>query len=155
MLPFESGIATWEQGGYRVTTERSRLDLNVIHRFLSEESSWAYGLKRAIMERGLQGSLCFGLYAPDGSQAGFARLVTDGAQFAYLRDVFVLSAHRGQGLGLFLSECACAHPDLTTVHNWMLATEDAHGLYAKLGFAHVAPGRYMRRVVAHLMPSHS
>lgn len=146
MLPCESGVASWTRDGYTVSTERARLDLDLIYDFLLREAYWAKGVRRAVMERGIAGSLPFGLYAPDGAMAGFARVVTDGASFAYLRDVFVLAGHRGRGLGLFLSECVCAHPDLATVHNWMLSTQDAHGLYARLGFAPVEPGRLMRRV---------
>jgi GNAT superfamily N-acetyltransferase len=147
MLPCESGVFTWQRGPYTVSTDRARLDLDAIHGFLARESYWSRGLDRAVLERGIAGSLPFGLYAQDGTQAGFGRLVTDGGSFAYLRDMFVLPEHRGHGLGLFLAECACAHPDLTTVHNWLLATEDAHALYAKLGFVAVDSGRYMRRIV--------
>jgi GNAT superfamily N-acetyltransferase len=147
MLPCETGAATWERDGFTVSTDRARLDRDAIYRFLVADSYWAKGIDRAILERGIAGSLPFGLYAPDGAQAGFGRVITDGAGFAYLRDMFVLPAHRGHGLGLFLAECVCAHPDLATVHNWMLATDDAHGLYAKLGFVAVQPGRYMRRVI--------
>jgi GNAT superfamily N-acetyltransferase len=86
--------------GYEIDTEADRLDVDAVHRFLREESYWSTGVPRDVVERSIEGSLCFGLYAPDGALAGFARAVTDGAVFAYLADVFVLDAHRGRGLGV-------------------------------------------------------
>ena len=89
---------------------------------------------RDIVERSIAGSLCFGLYAPDGTQCGFARAVTDRATYAYLADVFVAEAQRGRGLGVWFVERILAHPELQSV-GWTLQTTDAHGLYAKFGFA--------------------
>jgi GNAT superfamily N-acetyltransferase len=87
-----------------------------------------------VLERGIANSLPFGLYAPDGSQAGFARAVTDRATFAYLGDVFVAGEHRGRGLGKFLVSCVLEHPELQDLRRWALATADAHGLYRRFGF---------------------
>ena len=83
--------------GWVISDDQSRLDVDLLHRYLSEESYWARGRSRAIVERSLPNSLCFGLYAPDGSQAGFARVVSDRAVIAHMNDVFVLPAWRGRG----------------------------------------------------------
>lgn len=138
MLPFETAIFERPHGPYRISTDRARLDLDRVTAFVTQESYWGQGVEAATFRRAVAGSLAFGAYAADGSLAGFARVVTDGALFAYLRDVFVLPAHRGQGLGTALSAAALDHPDLATVRNWMLATRDAHGVYAKLGFGPLA-----------------
>jgi GNAT superfamily N-acetyltransferase len=120
--------------GYEISTDRARLDLDAIHRFLSEDAYWSPGVEREVVERALANSLCFGLHAPDGAQAGFARAVTDRATFAYLGDVFVLPAHRGRGLGVWLVQTVLAHPDLQGLRRIELATADAHELYARFGF---------------------
>jgi GNAT superfamily N-acetyltransferase len=94
--------------------------------------------------RSIEGSLPFGLYDPDGAQAGFARVVSDRAVFAYLGDVFVLPPFRGRGLGVRLVECVLAHPELQGLRRWHLATADAHELYRRFGFAEPArPDRHM------------
>jgi GNAT superfamily N-acetyltransferase len=98
-----------------------------------------------VMERSLRNSLGFGVYRGD-EQVGFARVVTDLATFAYVADVFVVDAYRGQGLSKWLMECILDHPDLRDVRRWHLVTRDAHQLYAKFGFAEPAPGRHMERV---------
>ncbi|MCW3473625.1 GNAT family N-acetyltransferase [Limobrevibacterium gyesilva] len=136
-------------GGYVVSDDPARLDIDVIHRYLSEDSYWARGRERAVTERSLAHSLCFGLYAPDGSQAGFARIVSDLTTSAHLADVFVLPAHRGRGLGKALVAAVLAHPELQTVRRWTLTTSDAHGLYAAFGFTpHPDPQTQMVRVVS-------
>ncbi len=138
-------------GGYFTSDAKARIDLDVLHRFLSEESTWARGRSRAIVEKSLERSLAIGLYAPDGSMAGFARAVTDFATSARLCDVFVLRAHRGQGLSIGLVRATLEHPSLATVVAWTLTTEDMHILYAKFGFAPlVDPSKTMawRRVSA-------
>ena len=103
-------------------------------------------MPRAVVERSFAHSLCFGLYAPDGAQAGFARAVTDRATFAWIADVFVLPAHRGQGLAAWLMRTLLDHPDLQELRRTVLATQDAHGLYGELGFGPLArPERWMER----------
>ena len=140
----EGQIYEWHKDGYTASTDPNRLDLGVIHQFLSTEAYWSPGLDRDTMERAIRGSLTIGLYDGQGAQAGFARIVTDGAMFAYLRDVFVLKAHRGKGLGLWLTQLAIAYPSLAGVKKWMLSTSDAHGLYARFGFKPLGqPGLYM------------
>jgi GNAT superfamily N-acetyltransferase len=129
--------------GFEVSTDRSRLDLPVIAGFL-REAYWSEGVPAEIVVRSIEGSLPFGLYDPDGAQAGFARVVSDRAVFAYLGDVFVLPPFRGRGLGVRLVECVLAHPELQGLRRWHLATADAHELYRRFGFAEPArPDRHM------------
>ncbi len=123
--------------GYLVSTERSRLDLDFIHSFLVG-AYWSPGVPRDVVERSIANSLPFGLYTSQGRQAGFARAVTDYAQYAYLGDVFVDDSHRGRGLGKFLVGCVLGHPELQGLRRWALATEDAHELYRPFGFESAA-----------------
>ena len=118
---------------YEIDTDRNRLDFRVIRGFLTH-SHWARGIPMAVLERAIAGSLPFGLYR-DGRQVGFARVVTDGATFAYLADVFVLPEDRGRGLGRWLVASILGHPGLQGLRRWLLGTRDAQGLYRKLGFA--------------------
>ena len=121
-----------DRAGYTISTDPARLDLPAIHRFLST-SYWAPGLPMDVLARAVAGSLCFGLYrGPE--QAGFARIITDRATFAYLCDVFVLEEHRGRGLSKWLMEVIMAHPDLQGLRRFQLVTRDAHGLYEQFGF---------------------
>ncbi|MEO8753102.1 MAG: GNAT family N-acetyltransferase [Casimicrobiaceae bacterium] len=130
------------KGHDEVSTARERLDLGVIHGFLAA-SYWAAGIPRATVERALEGSLNFGLYR-EGTQIGFARFVADGATFAYLADVFVLDGYRGQGLAKWLVGMALTHPALQGLRRVLLATRDAHALYAQLGFKPLPhPERFM------------
>jgi GNAT superfamily N-acetyltransferase len=122
------------RGAFCISDDVARLQINVIHRFLSEESYWARGIPRELVERSLHYSMCFGIYAGSGEQVGFARLVTDRTTFAYLADVFVLPALRGQGLSKALMRFIVEHPELQGLRRWVLGTRDAHGLYAQFGF---------------------
>ena len=115
-----------------ISTDRNRLDLAYIHRYLSEECYWALGRSLDIVEKSIANSFCFGVYAGD-RQIGFARVVTDYATFAWLCDVFVDDAYRGQGLGKRLVATIVAHPELQGLRNFILATRDAHGLYERYG----------------------
>ncbi len=136
------------RGPYSISTDPARLDVGLVHRFLSEEAYWSPGVQRDLVERSIENSICFGLYH-GGEQAGFARVVTDRAAVAYLADVFVLSAHRGRGLGTWLVETVLAHPDLQGLRRFFLGTADAHSLYARYGFRAVEPGRMMERRLQH------
>jgi GNAT superfamily N-acetyltransferase len=128
-----------------IDTDKARLDVAMIHRFL-RESYWASGIPREIVERSIANSLCFGIYV-EGQQAGFARIISDHATFAYVADVFVLEAFRGRGLSKRLMDAIVGHPTLQGLRRWSLATRDAHGLYARYGFTPLAsPDRYMERV---------
>jgi GNAT superfamily N-acetyltransferase len=121
---------------YDISTDPGRLDLDAIHEFLSR-SYWSPGVPKAVIARAIANSLCFGLYC-EGAQVGLARVITDRATFAYLSDVYVLEAHRGQGLSKRLVEHIQAHPDLQGLRRMLLATRDAHGLYAQFGFKPLA-----------------
>lgn len=139
-------MAAAVRDGYTISTDRSRLDVDAIHRFLTEDAYWSPGIARDVVERAIANSLCFGLHAPDGSLAGFARVVGDRATFAYLADVFVLPAHRGRGLGKWLVETVLAHPDVRGMSRIRLVTDDAQGLYARFGFEPIGhPERHMER----------
>jgi GNAT superfamily N-acetyltransferase len=128
-----------------VDTDKARLDVDMIHGFL-RQSYWAAGVPRETVERSIAHSLCFGIYV-DGRQVGFARVVSDYATFAYLADVFVLDAFRGRGLSKQLMDAIVSHPHLQGLRRWLLATRDAHGLYARYGFTPLGtPERLMERL---------
>lgn len=129
---------------YEISTDPSRLDVDAIHAFLSQ-SYWSPGIPRAKVARAIENSLCFGAFW-GGQQVGFARVVTDKTTFAYLCDVYVLEAHRGRGLAQQLMDRVVAHPDLQGLRRMMLATRDAHALYAKYGFTPLAAPDVMMEV---------
>lgn len=134
----------WRRDGYLISTDASMLDLEVVHGYLSR-SYWAAGVSEDVVRRSIENSLCFGVYRGE-EQAGFARVVTDRATFAYLADVFVLEEHRGQGIGKWLVEVILSHPELQGLRRWMLATRDAHDLYRRYAFTELArPGIFMER----------
>lgn len=116
-----------------VSTDRSLLDLEMIHAFLSTKSYWALSRTREQTERAIEHSICFGLFDGD-RQIGFARVVSDRATYAYIGDVFVLKEFRGRGYSKLLMETIVSHPDLQELRRWTLATRDAHGLYEQFGF---------------------
>lgn len=131
------------RGDFLISTDRGRLDLDVIYRFLTT-CYWAKGISREIVARSIGHSLCFGVYDGGGAQVGFARVVSDFATVAYLGDVFVLESHRGHGLSKWLMECIMRHPALQNLRRWILLTRDAHGLYSQYGFTALkTPERYM------------
>ena len=131
-----------------VSTDKSQLDVERIHRFLSEESYWAKGIPRTLVDRAIEHSLCFGAYDGD-ALVGFARVVTDYAVFAYVGDVFVLPSHRGRGVSKALMEAIRSHPELQALRRWHLLTYDAHGLYAQYGFSPLEkPERHMEITLA-------
>ena len=133
------------EDGLLFSTDPARLDIDLIHDFLSRESYWVPGIHRELVERSLANSICFGVHV-DGKQLGFARVVTDCVGFAYLADVFVIEAARARGIGKRLIAFVMDHPDLQRIRRFMLATRDAHDLYAKYGFAPLAhPPRFMER----------
>ena len=160
-----------ERCGYAVDEDAALLDVDLVHEFLARRSYLAHGIPRPVVARSIAHSLCFGLYelsasatgatgatgaAPptqpgrpraDARQIGFARVVTDRATFAWLADVFVVEEHRGRGLAKWLVEVLLAHPDLQGLRRFVLATRDAHGLYARFGFAPLAePARLMEKL---------
>ena len=126
-----------------MSDEPRRLDEARVWRFLSQESYWAGGIPRATVAKAMEHSLCFGLYR-DGVQVGFARVVTDRATFAYLCDVFVDAAARGEGLGEWMVSCVLEHPELQGLRRICLMTRDAQGLYERFGFRPMPdPARYL------------
>jgi GNAT superfamily N-acetyltransferase len=125
---------------YTITTDKSRLDIEAVHAFLSQ-SYWSPGVPLEVVRRAVENSTCFGLLHHR-DQVGFARVVTDKATFAYLADVYVLEAHRGQGLSKRLVAAVQSHPELQGLRRFLLATRDAHGLYGQFGFRPLSnPGR--------------
>lgn len=125
-------MITHERGRYRISTNKQQLDLAIIHHYLSNISYWANGRSYPAVQKSVANSLCFGLYH-DAQQVGFARVVTDYATFGWLCDVFILDAHRGQGLAKWLVETIINHPDLVNIQRLLLATGDAHELYRRYG----------------------
>ena len=117
---------------YLLSTDKSRLDREVIAGFLSR-AYWSNHRPRAVVERSIEHSLCFGIYASD-RQIGFARVISDFSVFAYLCDVFIDEAYRGIGLGKWLLAGIMGHPGLQGLERWTLATRDAHGLYRTCGW---------------------
>ncbi len=137
-------VHEWRRGEYLISTDKSRLDLTLIHNFL-RTSYWAAGIPLEVVRRSIEHSLSFGLYRED-QQIGYARVITDYATFAYLGDVFILEPFRGQGLSKWLMEVVVTHPELQGFRRWILLTKDAHGLYKKVDFTEVkTPERYMER----------
>ena len=135
-------IHEWESDGYTISTDKCRLNLDVVHGFLST-CYWAAGIPRDTVERSIEESLVFGMYLAS-RQVGFARVITDFATFGYLADVFILKEFRGKGLGKALVEAIVFHQELQGFRRWLLGTRDAHGLYEKFGFKPLsAPERLM------------
>jgi GNAT superfamily N-acetyltransferase len=137
---------TVQRDGYTISTDPSRLDVDAIHAYLTR-SYWATGIPRATVARSLLHSVAYGLYAPDGAQVGFTRVISDWTTYAYLCDVYVLEAERGHGLGVWLVETVLAHPELQGIRRLSLTTRDAHGLYEKFGFSRTEFGRFMDKTI--------
>lgn len=118
---------------YRISTALDEMDIDVIHTFISK-SYWAKDIPKSVLQKALAHSLCFGVFTNENQQVGFARLITDRATYAYLADVFIIDEFRGLGLSRALMTNIVSHPDLQGLRRMVLATRDAHGLYAKFGF---------------------
>lgn len=137
-------VSEYRRGEFVVSSDPARLDVELIHRFLTA-SYWAEGIPKDLVVRSIENSLCFGVFAGT-QQVGFARVITDFSTFAYLADVFIVESLRGLGLAKFLMECILKHPELQGLRRWSLATLDAHELYAKFGFTPLRrPERFMER----------
>jgi GNAT superfamily N-acetyltransferase len=121
------------EDGFVFSDDPQKINVAAVHLFLSVESAWAKEIPFATVEKSIQNSLCFGIYK-DKQQIGFARWITDRATFAYLGDVYVLAPYRGLGLSKKLLSFMLFHRDLQGLRRYMLATADAHGLYAQFGF---------------------
>ena len=136
---------SWERDGYLISTDRSRLNIDLIHDFLSKTSYWAIERARDVVQRSIDNSLSFGVYKGN-DQVGFARVVTDYATFAWIADVFVLPEHRGHGLSKWLMDVMLSHSQLQGFRRWVLATKDAQELYERFGFIPLhRPERWMER----------
>jgi N-acetylglutamate synthase-like GNAT family acetyltransferase len=127
-----TAMVVMEMGRFLISTDRSKLDVDVIHGFLAR-SYWAAGIPRETVARSIENSLCFGVY-DNHRQIGFARVISDFATYAYVADVFILEPYRERGLGKELIASIMAHPDLQGLLRWSLGTRDAQGLYAQFGF---------------------
>lgn len=123
--------------GYCITTDKARLDLQAVHQYLSQESYWSLNIPYERVEKAAQHSLTFAVLHGD-TQVGYARIISDYSSFAYLADVYILESHRGQGLSKWLMETIMGHPEVQGLRRWLLATRDAHGLYAQYGWKTVA-----------------
>ena len=132
-----------KEGDYFFSDDKNRLQINVIHNYLSTQSYWAQNIPLKLVEDCIAGSDCFGIYFND-KQIGFARVITDGCSFGYLADVFVLEEHRGKGLSKKLMAFIMTYEPYKNFRRFMLATRDAHGLYSKFGFTPLSePMRFM------------
>jgi len=128
-----------------ISTDKTKLDIALIHSFLSEQSTWAINIPRALVETSIQHSLCFGGYE-NGQQIAFARVVSDYATFAYLMDVFVLPEHQGRGLSKQLMQYIMDHPQLQGLRRFMLASSNARGLYQKWDFQALSKPEIMMEI---------
>jgi GNAT superfamily N-acetyltransferase len=129
---------------YEISTDKTRLDLEMIHDFLANRSYWSAGVPFSVVEKSIENSLCFGVY-DKGRQVGFGRVVTDFATIAYVGDIFILEHYRGRGLGKKLIKTIMDHPELQGLRLWLLGTKDAHDLYRKYGFQKMAETPFLDR----------
>lgn len=128
---------------FLISTDKGKIDVALVHRFLSETSYWAKNIPLGVVQTSIQNSMCFGIYEGE-RHVGFARVTTDKATFGYVGDVFIVEEYRGKGLSKWLMQCILAHPELQGFRRWILATADAHGLYTQSGFKPLAkPERWM------------
>ena len=131
---------------FEISTDKSKLDIAVIHHYLSKESYWAKNIPFELVQKSIEGSICFGVYH-NSRQIGYARMVSDCATFGYLADVFIIDEYRGKGLSKWLMQEIMNYPAFEPLRRWMLATRDAHGLYKQFGFTGLdKPERIMQRV---------
>ena len=140
-----------------ISTDKTKIDVEIVHNYLSKESYWAKNIPLNIVTTAIENSFCFGVYKKEGNnvlkqtlsigrQVGFARVITDKATFAYLADVFIISAYRGKGLSKWLLHEIMNHPELQGLRGWMLGTKDAHGLYEQFGFTRLVNSERMMRL---------
>jgi len=135
--------ASFLKNGFIISTDKGLLDFDSIYKYLNEDSYWAQGIPVETLRNAIENSVCFGIYKHN-KQAGFARVITDKATFAYICDVFVLPDFRGHGLSKWLIQTIIEYPELKGLRRWSLATADAHGLYNQFGFAQITrPDRWM------------
>jgi GNAT superfamily N-acetyltransferase len=129
--------------GYSISTDKSRLDLDAIHAFLSTQAAWSLNIPKERVRKSIEHSRCYGVYHGN-DQVGFARVISDLSTIAYLGDVYILEAHRGRGLAKWLVRTIMNDPELQGLRRWILLTADAHGLYRPFGWKEIAdPSRWM------------
>jgi GNAT superfamily N-acetyltransferase len=137
-------MRTRREDGHEIDTDPERLDVVRVHEWLATDAYWARGRTEDAVRRSVAGSICYGVYAPDGAQVGFARAVSDLTTFAWICDVYVAPKSRGTGLGTWLAMTVRDHLFGLGINRLLLATADAHGVYAKAGFVPlVEPQRWM------------
>ena len=129
-----------------ISTDKEKLDIQIIHNYLSNESYWAKGRSLETVQRSIENSLCFGVYF-ENKQVGFARVITDYAVFAWLLDVFILPEYQGKGYGKKLMEAITTHHSLQGLRRWGLGTDDAHGLYKQFGFTSLRKPENMMEIL--------
>lgn len=138
--------------GFLISTDKTLLDVDVIYNYLNDDSYWAQGISREKLEKAIANSMCFGVYN-DNKLAGFARVVTDNATFAYICDVFILPVFRKKGLSKWLMQTIVNHPELQGLRRWSLATADAQGLYSQFGFSQISkPENWMEIFTPYIKP---
>jgi len=138
--------------GFMISTDKKLLDIELIYSYLNNDSYWAQGIPRQRLENAIENSICFGVYSYT-IFAGFARIITDKATFAYLCDVFILPEFRKKDLSKWLMQTIVKHPDLQGLRRWSLATVDAHGLYAQFGFSQLSkPENWMEIFTPYIKP---
>ncbi len=131
-------VVEWRHGDFTISTDRNRFNVDVFHRYVTNDSYWAQGRRPETTRSAIANSLLFGAYAADGTMVGAARVVTDCATFGWLCDLFVLENFRGEGLGKALVAAVREHPCLVDTKRILLATADGHGLYRQYGFRPLA-----------------
>jgi N-acetylglutamate synthase-like GNAT family acetyltransferase len=142
----------FNEKGFIISTDKHLLPIDVIYNYLNEDSYWAQGISRKTLEKAIENSMCFGVYN-EGVFAGFARVVTDKATFAYLCDVFILPEFRKLNLSKWLMQTIVSDPDLQGLRRWSLATADAHGLYEQFGFSQLSkPENWMEIFTPYIKP---
>ena len=119
---------------FSITTDKDKINLTVLHKYLSEEAYWSRGIPFEIVRKSVENSVCFSILSPENKFIGFARVITDKATFGYLGDVFVIDNYKGQGLGKWLIQTIMKFPDFSMLRNWFLYTQDAHSLYEQFGW---------------------
>lgn len=127
-------VLNWHKDNFTISTDKTRLNIEYIHEYLSNRSYWAENIPIHVVQKSIEGSICFGIFI-EKKQIGFARVITDMASFGYLADVFVDENYRGLGLSKWLMEVILSYPDLQGLRRFLLATRDAHGLYEQFGFS--------------------
>jgi GNAT superfamily N-acetyltransferase len=133
-MKLNNRIVERRKGEYLISSDPEKLDLQFVHQWLSIEAYWSKDIPFEVVQRLVEHSLCFGVYHDKEGQVGFGRVVTDFTTFAWMTDVFIIDAYRGQGLAVLLMEVMLDHPELRILRRWLLGTDHAHGLYRKFGF---------------------